>query len=60
MVDVAGDRPEIAKLCRSRLDALERGRLESVRRARELKAIEGVAPESDEVREQLEALGYVE
>ncbi len=59
-VNVAGDHPDITDLCRARLNDLETERFESVRRARELKTVEGIAPESDVVREQLEALGYVE
>jgi arylsulfatase A-like enzyme len=59
-IDVSADHPEVVELCVSEIDRLETERLASVARATELKAIETAAPASAEVREQLEALGYVE
>jgi arylsulfatase A-like enzyme len=58
--DVAADHPDLVELCLSTLDRLERQHDESVVRARKLKEIETGAPASEAVREQLEALGYVE
>jgi arylsulfatase A-like enzyme len=60
MNDVAVGHPRVAELCRTELDRLEGLRLESVRRANRLKALETAGPETEQVREQLEALGYVE
>ena len=61
--DVAEANPDIAALCVRELDRLETIRLETDREALALKAIETgneAPPESDEIIEQLEALGYVE
>jgi arylsulfatase len=62
-IDVAESHPDIAGLCLRELDRLEEIKRETEDRARALKAIEtaGEAPtESDEVVDQLEALGYIE
>jgi len=63
ITNVASEHPEVAELCRSELDRLEAEGAEARRRAETLKAIETggeLPPESDEVLEQLKALGYVE
>lgn len=61
--NVAGTHPEIAALCLRELERIEAIKLETDREAHRLKAIETGGeppPESSEVIEQLEALGYVE
>ena len=58
--DVAVDHPDLVELCLSTLDRLEQQHDESIARARELKAIEAGGAPDEGVREQLEALGYVE
>ncbi len=63
VIDVAGEHPKIAKLCRTELDRLEAVGAEARSRAEVLKAVEtgGEIPaESEKVFEQLKALGYVE
>ena len=62
-IDVSEDNPEMAALCTREFDRLEAIKLETEKEARILKTIETgstLPPESDEVLEQLEALGYVE
>lgn len=61
--DVAADNPELVQLCLDELDRLEAAGAESRRVARALKAVEvegAPGPVSEEVAEQLEALGYKE
>lgn len=61
--DVAAEHPELDDLCRRVTRRLEGERLESVRRAELLKAVETGAeppPDGDAVLEQLRALGYAE
>lgn len=63
MRDVAGDNPDMAALCIRELDLIERLKIESEKKATALKAVEAgnrLPPESDEVLDQLKALGYVE
>ncbi len=63
ITNVASEHPEVAELCRSELHRLEAEGAEARRRAETLKAIEtggGLPPESDEVLEQLKALGYLD
>jgi len=63
MSDVAGDNQGMAALCIRELDRMERLKIESEKKAAALKAVETgsrLPPESDEVLEQLKALGYVE
>lgn len=61
--DVSEDYPEMTALCIRELDRMERLKIESEEKAALLKAIEtgsDLPPESDEVLDQLIALGYVE
>lgn len=63
MSDVADDNPGMAALCLRELDLMEKLKIESEKKAAALKAVETgsrLPPESDEVLDQLEALGYVE
>lgn len=63
ILDVSGDHPDTAALCRVELDRLEAVGKEARRMAEGLKILETggeISPESEAVFEQLKALGYVE
>lgn len=63
LTDVSSGHPEIVKLCVAELDRLEAEGERAKQTAEALKAVETggeITPESEAVREQLKALGYVE
>jgi arylsulfatase A-like enzyme len=63
ITDVSSEHPETAALCRAELDRLEAEGEEARRTAEALKEVEtggAITPESEAVRDQLKALGYVE